>query len=156
MDGFPKAAAVECRVLYPQDEGHHREESDHNRGGDGEQLAENPGDQRSSRDRLDKGKQHPDNLGGGKHKCEVEELQVFGHDQSRAHRVHKLEGAGHEENETDQKCRKTPCPVMELRHRRASTALFIFENMLSGSSISPRASEQSMRRNVGSWAHWVR
>ena len=153
VDGFPEAAAVHDRIRDPEDEGDDGEEDDHGRGHDGRQLPVHAGDERRAGYAFQQGQAHTEGLRQPLQESDVEELEVFAHDEARTHRVQQFEQAGEQEGQADKDGAQAPQSMMGYFHTRTgSTAARTLVKISSGGSIRPSASPQSMRRKCGSRA----
>ena len=118
MDPFAETATIHFRIPDQKDEGDKSEESDHQGGGRGCQLAVHAHDEGRPDRRLKEGQEQADSLGCRDKERKVEELDVFRDNQPRPHRVEHLEQTRTEEDNADQDGKQAPQQVMSVFHGR--------------------------------------
>ena len=103
MDGFTEASAVHLRVEYYKEEGEEGEESLEGKGSDACRLPPYTCYQGSTYYGFCQCERDSKRLGYEGKELQVKEVHIFRHDQSGTYRIHELQDASDEEDETGYK-----------------------------------------------------
>lgn len=102
VDGFAEAAAVHVRILDIEKGGQRGKADEHDAGDDGCNLAPDARDEGGADEGLQQGHPGADYSGNVHQEVQVQEFEVFLHDEPGPHGVHELEDAREEEQKADQ------------------------------------------------------
>ena len=102
VDDLAEAAAVDVGVLDVEQQGQEREGAQHDARHDGHDAAPHARDEGGADERLEQGHAGAEEARCAHQEVEMQELEVFLHDEAGAHGIHELEDAREEEHEADQ------------------------------------------------------